>query len=444
MRNQYETVQRGGGDEQERANRDVDATAERLRQLAARQQQENERARRKADSLSMTASGARGGDAQRQLAQEAEQAARQLERLARERQSQSLADAARRLNEAADAMRRSAASQGQGSAASSAAALDRLREAGRLLDDERNSRAQRAADDAAATGRRLQEEQRRVTDDVAREAALSGRDRDTLQRRIADRKGAMADTARALADRLDRAAREAARDQGAAANKLQAAADTLRARRIPDKLRATQARIRDIPDEAQQANERIITSDIEQLNRALESARVAAQSRAPSDARRAAELGERARDLVRGMESLDERERQGKEQRSGAQTGGQSGTPADRAQSQQSARELRERLNDARALRRDIGARGGVDASQLDGAIRGMERLAGGAGRDRRAERELRAQVIEGLRAFEFTLSGALGERAGRVLVDRSGEIPPQYRRYVEEYYRSLGRTKPR
>ena len=42
-----------------KADNQVDATAEKLRELAARQQQENDRARRKADSLSqMGASGA--------------------------------------------------------------------------------------------------------------------------------------------------------------------------------------------------------------------------------------------------------------------------------------------------------------------------------------------------------------------------------------------------
>jgi hypothetical protein len=76
-----------------------------------------------------------------------------------------------------------------------------------------------------------------------------------------------------------------------------------------------------------------------------------------------------------------------------------------------------------------------------------MENLGRGGGSyaDPRAERELRAQVIEGLRSFEFQLGQSIGERAGeRVLVDRSGEIPPEYRKYVEEYYRSLGRTKPK
>ena len=103
LRNQYEAVQRGET-AQQRQQQDstastLDETVEKLRQLAARQRQQDQRAQRKADSLSrMGQSGASGGDAQRQLANEAEQTARQLERLARERQSQSLADAARIAN----------------------------------------------------------------------------------------------------------------------------------------------------------------------------------------------------------------------------------------------------------------------------------------------------------------------------------------------------------
>ena len=111
LRNQYETVQRGQQQQQQQqSDNQVDETAEKLRQLAAREQQENERARAKADSLSrMGQSGASGGQGQRDLAQQTEDEAHKLERLAREQQNQSLADAARRLQDAADAMRRAAA-----------------------------------------------------------------------------------------------------------------------------------------------------------------------------------------------------------------------------------------------------------------------------------------------------------------------------------------------
>ena len=105
---------------------------------------------------------------------------------------------------------------------------------------------------------------------------------------------------------------------------------------------------------------------------------------------------------------------------------------------------MRERLNEARALRRELGGRG-VDLSQLDRAIQRMAGLSnsGGSLSDARAEAELREQVINGLRAFEFSLGRAFGARPQeRALVDRAGEVPPEYRKYVEEYYRSLGRSK--
>jgi hypothetical protein len=113
----------------------------------------------------------------------------------------------------------------------------------------------------------------------------------------------------------------------------------------------------------------------------------------------------------------------------------------------QAAREMRERLNDARALRRELQQRGGVELGELDRAISQMEGMARGmgSGADPRSEAALRQQVIEGLRSFEFSLGRAFGvQGTERVMVDRAGEVPPQYRKYVEEYYRSLGRAKPR
>ena len=112
----------------------------------------------------------------------------------------------------------------------------------------------------------------------------------------------------------------------------------------------------------------------------------------------------------------------------------------------QYTRDIREQLNDARALRRELAQRGDIDLTQLDRAIRNMEGVAGrmGIGSDERAEEALRNQVLEGLRAFEFTLGKSFGRVGGeKVLVDRAGEVPPEYRKYVEEYYRSLGRAKP-
>ena len=61
---------------------------------------------------------------------------------------------------------------------------------------------------------------------------------------------------------------------------------------------------------------------------------------------------------------------------------------------------------------------------------------------DKRAEAMLRTQVVEGLKAYEFALRRANGDDAGnRVLLERSGGVPPAFKAMVEEYYRALSRT---
>src|SRR3981081_3713548 len=87
--------------------RRVDGPAEKLKELARRQQQEAERQRRMAASGQSSSGGSAG---QRALAAEPQEAGRRLEQLRREQQRQDLADVARKMQEAADAMRQAAAS----------------------------------------------------------------------------------------------------------------------------------------------------------------------------------------------------------------------------------------------------------------------------------------------------------------------------------------------
>jgi len=94
LANQYEMQQRA---ETQGADRQVDELAERLKELARRQLQEAERLRRMASQNPGGGGGGGGSDAQRQLAQEVEEAARRLEQLQREQQRQDLRDAARDL-----------------------------------------------------------------------------------------------------------------------------------------------------------------------------------------------------------------------------------------------------------------------------------------------------------------------------------------------------------
>ena len=124
LKNQYEAVQQQS---QQSAQREVDATLERLKQLASRQQQENERVQKMAEAMReklgrQSGGGGGGGGSQRELARQAEEEARRLERLAREQKSQEISDAAQRMQQAADAMKRAAT----GSSAQGSAALEQL------------------------------------------------------------------------------------------------------------------------------------------------------------------------------------------------------------------------------------------------------------------------------------------------------------------------------
>jgi hypothetical protein len=107
----------------------------------------------------------------------------------------------------------------------------------------------------------------------------------------------------------------------------------------------------------------------------------------------------------------------------------------------QFGRELRERLSDAQALRQEL-QRQKLDTRDLDKAIAGLESLSNDRIlADERTAADLRAQTLEHLKAFEFTLRKALG--AGdetRVLLGRSGDVPAAFKQYVEEYYRSLAK----
>jgi hypothetical protein len=97
-------------------------------------------------------------------------------------------------------------------------------------------------------------------------------------------------------------------------------------------------------------------------------------------------------------------------------------------------------------LRRDLKAQG-RDVTQLDRLLGQLKGLGGALGRgDDGAEiAALRASVVEGFKAYEFALRRELeGGDKERLLLGRSGDVPPAFKQMVEEYYKSLAGQKPR
>ncbi|HEX6060216.1 MAG TPA: DUF4175 family protein [Gemmatimonadaceae bacterium] len=473
LRNQYETPNQSRPQQQREADAAADEALERLRALAARQQQENERARRRAEALRAQGGGAAGGDAQRQLAEETEQLARRLERLAREERQPEMQETARRLREAAESMRRSATGARDGGASEGASALERIEEARRLLERARGGRLERDAEQARAAARELAERQRDIAEDV-QSLGARGAERGAETRRIQKRKDALADDVSELGDELDRLSREARREQPEAARRLQEAGEAVRQQRLPEKLRFSKGLLGSGNEEYARNFEEQIGEGLDDLARQVDEAAGAVRER---EDRRADRALEEARELVRGVESLQERSRQRGEQGEGrgetrdeqpgqqgapgrpgeSGRGAQPGQPGERGQpgqpgqqegapapggpggagqpggggrptgaampggrgeigpdeARQLAREYRERREAAEALGRRL-EREGVDAEQLRELIAAMRRLESArAFEDPQEVARLQAAVVEGAKAFEFALRRQIARDGG-------------------------------
>ncbi len=316
MRNQYETLQRAG---QQQADDTIDELMERLRELARRQEREAERQRRRARGQQSTQG---GGAGQRALADEAEEAARRLERLAREQNSPQMMDTARRLQEAADAMRRAAANDDNLGFAEAGTALDRLREVQERLNSEQRGRLERDIADQLRRANRLADEQREMRAEVEQLPGLQDEARFDALRRLLEQKGQMEEEVADLERQIDSTSAEFRRDERDAARELQEAAGGIRDNKLKEKIRYTRGLIRSRPGPTANAFEEQIGENIEQLVEELTEA-AAAVGRSEGD--RMAQALDRTRDLMRSLESLDhrmwEQGRQGEDGEQGRQQG---------------------------------------------------------------------------------------------------------------------------
>lgn len=494
LQNQYETMQRG---QQEAMDNQVDEALERLRELARRQEQEAERQRRRA-SGQQSAPG--GGASQRALAEEAEEAARQLERLAREEPTPQRQEAARRLREAADAMRRAAATGGNQGLADATAALERLREARAGLQQDQEGRLERDIQDAMDRADRLAEQQQELAGDVSELGAAEARDQDRV-RQLLERKDEMSAEVGDLERSLDTTAGDFNREQQDASRKLREAADSIRKNKLKEKILYSKNLLVGRSGEYADTFEQQIGSDIDTLRERLREA-AAAVGRNEQTARN--DALERARDLMRGVESLDDRMRAGRDgqpgqdgqQGQGGQQGqeGQQGQAGEEGQGGQGGqggqagagrradgqpgdqpgggdrvgapgggggygqrrpgafstdevrqfrREYQEREVDARELRQQLTAEG-LNVEDLDAIIRAMRELDDQRVYADGAELErLQSFVLEGLKRFEYQLRRQLTEEDGQLFLSGSDDVPAGFREYIEEYYRALSKGQP-
>lgn len=475
LRNQYETVQRS---RQETADQTVDESLEKLRELARRQEQELERQRRRAAAQQGGGAQGGGGDAARSLAEEAEEAARRLERLSRETGDPDLQEVSRELQQAADAMRRAAAGRGTEGVAEAQSALRRLRDAREQLEDVQDARVEREVADARRRAAELAEQQRGV--ETRMEAMRrAGRPSADQVQRIRETKEEMADETGDVLAGLERAAVAARREGRAGADELEEAAETIRETQLRERLLYSRGLVgRPGQEEYAEAFENQTAQAIQSLRNRLDEAAEAVRAGAGRDP--AAEALEAAGDLVRSLESMERRldaegsgadapgddraggDRPAGDNRAGGAPGGggppSTGQPGGRRgdgarapggrraftgeEVRQMRSEIRERAGELRGLA-ELVERAGADAEELAAMIAAMRALDRDRTYDDPAEvLRLRAELLENMKQLEFRLRREMAAGSEeKLLLQRSGDVPEEYRKLVEEYYRTLSRS---
>ncbi|PYR21020.1 MAG: hypothetical protein DMF94_09635 [Acidobacteria bacterium] len=306
LANQYEMQQRA---EQQGKDQEIDQLVEKLKELARRQQQEMERQRRMAQSGQSASGNSSAG--QRALADEAEKAARQLRQLTRDQQQRpELNDAMKKMQEAADAMRQAAANGSKDGGAQANQALDRLREVQQRLERNQSGRGERDLQRAQRQAEELANEQKQVASDV-NGLDQAGAGREAKAQELGQRKDAMDAKVADLQQQLEKIANQMRRDEKDAARKLDEAAGSIRDKRIREKIRYTKGALQGAGSQYARGMEEDIGANLDALQKKIGDAAGSVGKASKQDA--VARAADKTRDLVRGMESLDQRMRSGQQ-----------------------------------------------------------------------------------------------------------------------------------
>ena len=316
MANQYETTQRASD---QNTDQKLDELMEKLKELARRQEQEAEAQRRRM-AAGMQGGGG-GGNQQRALAEQAEEAARRLEQLSREENRPELSQTARQLREAADAMRRASATGDPSAAAQASAALERLREAEKRLQQTQSGRAERNVRNALEKAEELAREQQQIADSINALGA-SGEGRQEKVEQLGQRKEQLHTQVGQLEEQLNKTAADIARQERDASRKMAEAAGTMRDDAVRDKIGWSRSLLRrpNTSPADMQALESQIGSSLGAVRDKLREA-ASALGRSRPDAM--TEALNKARDLARGVESMDQRMRERAQQGRQGQQGQQ-------------------------------------------------------------------------------------------------------------------------
>ena len=273
--------------------------------------------------------------------------------------------------------------------------------------------------------------------------------------RVIETKTEMAEEVGDLLARIDQLAASARRDGADGADELEDASATIRETQLRERLLYSRNLVgRRGQEEYAEAFENQTAQAIQSLRNRLEEADEAVQGGAVADTE--TDALEAARDLARGLESMERR------LETGSRTGGGGGDRAanfdenntertgpggpwafDPELVRQMRREGRVRLGEARALA-ELIERAGADPRELEAMINAMRALDRASTYDDPEDAlRLQAELVEGIKQLEFQLRRLFGaEEEDQLLLYQSGDVPEEYRALVEKYYKELARSR--
>jgi hypothetical protein len=102
--------------------------------------------------------------------------------------------------------------------------------------------------------------------------------------------------------------------------------------------------------------------------------------------------------------------------------------------------EARQRAADAEQLKRLLQGQK-IDAKELEDIIKGLRKLDDeGMYANPETLARLEQSVTDNVKRFEYTLRRRLDANASQVFLSGNDDVPEQYRKLVEQYYRALSK----
>src|SRR5205823_37892 len=210
-------------------------------------------------------------------------------------------------------------------------ALEKLKEAQQKLAQEMNGRSQRDIQHALSQARQLAEDQKDIASEVNKLDEQQGVDRRVKAQQLALRKFTMDNQLGDLQSELEKLANDARKDEKDASRKLDEAAGGIRDKRVREKIRYSRSVLQGATPQSAPGMEEDIAANLDALEKKIAEAQGAVGNKSKQDS--LSKAADKTRELVRGMESLDQRMRdRANQQAKNSQQQGQQGQQGQQVQ----------------------------------------------------------------------------------------------------------------